>query len=69
MANARELKERMASIQETRKITNAMYLISSSKVKQARKKLATQSRSFSGSRRRYQESCGMFRICTAISST
>ena len=40
MANARELKERMASIQETRKITNAMYLISSSKVKQARKKLA-----------------------------
>lgn len=40
MANARELKERMASIQETRKITNAMYLISSSKMKQARKKLA-----------------------------
>ena len=40
MANARELKERMASIQETKKITNAMYLISSSKMKQARKKLA-----------------------------
>ena len=39
MANARELKERMASIQETKKITNAMYLISSSKMKQARKKL------------------------------
>lgn len=40
MANAKELKERMASIQETKKITNAMYLISSSKVKQAKKKLA-----------------------------
>ena len=31
MANAKEIKERMASIEETRKITNAMYLISSSK--------------------------------------
>lgn len=40
MANAKEIKERMASIQETRKITNAMYLISSSKMKQAKKKLA-----------------------------
>lgn len=40
MANARELKERMAGIQETKKITNAMYLISSSKMKQAKKKLA-----------------------------
>ena len=40
MANARELKERMAGIQEPKKITNAMYLISSSKMKQARKKLA-----------------------------
>ena len=27
MANAKEIKERMASIEETRKITNAMYLI------------------------------------------
>lgn len=40
MANAREIKERIASIQETKKITNAMYLISSSKMKQAKKKLA-----------------------------
>ncbi len=38
MANAKEIKERMASIEETRKITNAMYLISSSKMKQAKKK-------------------------------
>lgn len=40
MANAKEIKERLASIQETKKITNAMYLISSSKMKQAKKKLA-----------------------------
>lgn len=40
MANAKEIKERMAKIEETRKITNAMYLISSSKMKQAKKKLA-----------------------------
>lgn len=40
MANTRELKERMASIEETKKITNAMYLISSSKMKAAKEKLA-----------------------------
>lgn len=40
MANAKEIKERIASIEETRKITNAMYLISSSKMKQAKEKLA-----------------------------
>lgn len=40
MANAKEIKERMSSIQETKKITNAMYLISSSKMRQAKKKLA-----------------------------
>ena len=39
MANTRELKDRIASIKETRKITNAMYLISSSKVKQAKERL------------------------------
>ena len=40
MANAKEIKERMASIEETRKITNAMYLISSSNLKKAKKDLA-----------------------------
>ena len=39
MANAKEIKERMASIQETKKITNAMYLISSTKLRKAREKL------------------------------
>ena len=36
MANETELKARMESIEETRKITNAMYLISSSKLRKAR---------------------------------
>ena len=38
MANIREIKTRMNSIEDTLKITNAMYLISSSKLK-ARKQL------------------------------
>ena len=40
MANIREIKTRMNSIEDTLKITNAMYMISSSKMTQARKKLA-----------------------------
>ena len=40
MANAKEIQDRMKSINDTLKITNAMYMISSSKLTQARKKLA-----------------------------
>lgn len=40
MANAREIQSRMKSIQDTMKITNAMYMISSSKLKKAKKSLA-----------------------------
>jgi len=40
MANAREIQSRMKSIQDTMKITNAMYMISSSKLKKAKKNLA-----------------------------
>ncbi len=40
MANAREIQTRMKSIQDTLKITNAMYMISSSKMKRAKQKLA-----------------------------
>lgn len=36
MANMREIKERIGSIKDIMKITNAMYLISSSKLKKAR---------------------------------
>ena len=39
MANAREIQNRIKSIQDTRKITNAMYLISSTKLKKSRKLL------------------------------
>lgn len=37
MANMREIRERIESIQQILKITNAMYLMSSSKLKKARK--------------------------------
>lgn len=40
MANAKEIQSRMKSIRDTMKITNAMYMISSSKLKKAKKVLA-----------------------------
>ena len=36
MANAKEIQTRMKSIQDTMKITNAMYMISSSKMQKAK---------------------------------
>ena len=39
MPNMREIRERIASIRQILKITNAMYLMSSSKLKKARKSL------------------------------
>lgn len=39
MANMKEIQERMKSIRDTMKITNAMYMISSSKLKKAKKNL------------------------------
>lgn len=39
MANAREIQARMKSIKDTMKITNAMYMISSSKLQRARRDL------------------------------
>lgn len=39
MAGAKEIKSRIKSIKDTRKITNAMYLISSTKIKKARAEL------------------------------
>lgn len=40
MANIKEIQTRINSVKDTMKITNAMYMISSSKMKQARKKLS-----------------------------
>ena len=39
MANAKEIKVRMKSVQDTMKITNAMYMISSTKLRKSRKSL------------------------------
>lgn len=39
MANAKEIQGRMKSIRDTMKITNAMYMISSSKLKKSKKSL------------------------------
>lgn len=39
MANTKEIKDRINSIKETQKITNAMYLISSTKLQKAKKDL------------------------------
>lgn len=48
MANTREIRSRIKSIQDIMKITNAMYLISSSKLKKARKNLAATQPYFEG---------------------
>lgn len=40
MASTKELKDRIKAVQETRKITNAMYLISSTKLRRAKIDLA-----------------------------
>ena len=37
MPNARDIRARINSIRETRKITNAMYLISSTKMRKAKR--------------------------------
>ncbi|MBR6529665.1 MAG: F0F1 ATP synthase subunit gamma, partial [Firmicutes bacterium] len=39
MANTKEIKNRIKSVQDTRKITNAMYLIASTKMQKAKKEL------------------------------
>lgn len=48
MANTREIRTRIKSIQDIMKITNAMYLISSSKLKKARKNLQATEPYFEG---------------------
>ena len=39
MANIKEIRDRINSVNDTKKITNAMYLISSTKLRKARKML------------------------------
>ena len=40
MPGVKELKSRMASVKNTQKITNAMYLIASAKMRKAREELS-----------------------------
>ncbi len=40
MANAREIRDRMRSIQDTMKITNAMHMISSSQTEKSKKSVS-----------------------------
>ena len=39
MANTKEIKSRMKSVQDTQKITSAMYLIASTKMRRAKAEL------------------------------
>ena len=39
MASTKEIKNRIESVRDTKKITNAMYLISSTKLRKARRDL------------------------------
>ena len=39
MASTKEIKSRMESVKDTKKITNAMYLIASTKLRRARSEL------------------------------
>lgn len=39
MATTKEIKNRINSVKDTQKITNAMYLISSTKMRKAKKEL------------------------------
>ena len=39
MANTKEIKDRIASVKDTQKITNAMYLIASTKMRKAKNDL------------------------------
>ena len=42
MPSVKEIKNRIASVQNTKKITNAMYLISSTKMRKAKASLISQ---------------------------
>ena len=55
MANAREIQNRIKSIQDTRKITNAMYLISSTKLKKSKKLLEDTEHPYFNARKEIKE--------------
>lgn len=55
MANIREIQSRINSVKDTMKITNAMYMISSSKMTHAKKNLRIQSLTFMACKAKYRE--------------
>ena len=66
MPSSKLLKERIESIQDTMKITNAMYLISSSKLRKARQNYQNVLPYFTRMRDTISASC---RICRTSRST
>ena len=68
MANAREIQSRIKSVQDTMKITNAMYMISSSKMKKAKKVLEDTEPYFYNMQLLLPEFCVIFRISSILFS-
>lgn len=69
MANVKEIQDRIKSIQDTMKITNAMYMISSIKMKKAKKALSdTEPYFFFEMQSAIRVSCVMCRILSMLSS-
>ena len=62
MGSTKEIQTRMKSIQDTMKITNAMYMISSSKMQKAKESCPIQSRITIICRQQFPESCVICRI-------
>lgn len=63
MANIREIQSRINSVKDTMKITNAMYMISSSKMTHAKKNLRIQSLTFMACKAKYREYSDICRTC------
>ena len=68
MASMKEIREHIASIQSTQKVTNAMYLIASTKMRRAKEDLA-KTRFSTRSRHRSSRSSGTRARSRARTST
>lgn len=60
MANTKEIQNRISSIQDTMKITRAMYMMSSMKLRKAKQKLADTEPFFYGTQQRIAEILAVF---------
>lgn len=66
MPSAKEIKSRIASIKDTQKITNAMYLISSTKLRKAKNELNRTRRTSTRSKAKSSASSVLFRMWTPL---